>query len=408
MAEYTLLLFAPVKLGQGFVEDVTSQAQNWQRAIRLQGGYWQGSFDLTAEPAVLQQWFYERLGYHLEERSAGQVTWEGLIYDLELTHQGTRMRRSLDTVQNAVRAVYSQWQGHVGYTDWLANTASSSRYGRKEELLSLEAMDLTRAAQQTTITLQRNAWPYPRGAGLTLEQAPPALTVGVCGYAFCANWRYVSEGWPPFPSWWDGTQQITLSEAIQTLAASNLSEFLNLGQIRANPLTIQKVITTPVRVWDFLSEMVATGDAENQPWRLHVGAGRRLHYEPVDITPRLFKYGGGLYTALGALRPATAFSIQPGVVRDVSYPAGRVEPGAFLADSRDLLVEEVQVDSAGRLSLRSAGWSEIDILLALAEQRADEAAWLRDFWAKAWNADYQKRKAAWEATPGHTGIPFPG
>lgn len=41
---YTLRLFTGVKQGLGYVTDISRAAQDWKRTIRLQGGFWQGSF----------------------------------------------------------------------------------------------------------------------------------------------------------------------------------------------------------------------------------------------------------------------------------------------------------------------------------------------------------------------------
>jgi len=92
---YTLRLFTGVKQGLGYVTDISRAAQDWKRTIRLQGGFWQGSFRVEGTLAELQEWFFNRLGYHVEERSGGAVTWEGMIYELELTAHGVRRRRSL-------------------------------------------------------------------------------------------------------------------------------------------------------------------------------------------------------------------------------------------------------------------------------------------------------------------------
>ena len=82
MAEpnYSLSLSQSKSQGFTFVEDLTHIARDWNRSIRWQGGYWMGSFKIEDDMDVLQEWFYNRLGYHVSERAAGAVTWEGMIY----------------------------------------------------------------------------------------------------------------------------------------------------------------------------------------------------------------------------------------------------------------------------------------------------------------------------------------
>lgn len=106
MAEYSLRLFAPLLQGSNFLEDVTVQAQDWRRSVRLIGGPWIGSFRVIGELPLLQQWYYNRLAAHVEERLGGMLTWAGLIYEMDLTYQGVKRRRSLDLLANAVKARY--------------------------------------------------------------------------------------------------------------------------------------------------------------------------------------------------------------------------------------------------------------------------------------------------------------
>ena len=48
MTGYSLLLFQPIKTsdeGSRFIGDITDIATDWRRSIRMQGGYWLGSFE---------------------------------------------------------------------------------------------------------------------------------------------------------------------------------------------------------------------------------------------------------------------------------------------------------------------------------------------------------------------------
>lgn len=56
--------------------------------------------------------------------------------------------------------------------------------------------------------------------------------------------------------------------------------------------------------------------------------------------------------------------VRPAVVRDLDYPVARAERGSWLDDSRDLFVEEVEVDENGALSLRTAAAQHSDIRAA--------------------------------------------
>ena len=108
---YTLRLFQSVLGTQGFVLSLTELAQNWRRSIRNTGGYWRGSFTITGKPEQLKEWFDTWMGHHLEERTDNTITWEGLIYQMDLRYAGITRRRSFDLMANAVNCMHSD-QGY--------------------------------------------------------------------------------------------------------------------------------------------------------------------------------------------------------------------------------------------------------------------------------------------------------
>src|SRR3989304_6696094 len=83
-SDYSLLLYTSIKTGKNFGADITDLAQAWRRTTRLVGGYWLGSFDITEQTSVVQDIFYNHIGSHIEERSGGVATWEGMIYDMDV------------------------------------------------------------------------------------------------------------------------------------------------------------------------------------------------------------------------------------------------------------------------------------------------------------------------------------
>jgi hypothetical protein len=406
MTDYVLRLFGPLKTSGGFHSEITTQAKSWRRSIRLQGGYWQGSFEVDGELAELQQWFYERLGWHVQEVAGSQISWEGLVYELELEHQGIKRRRSLDTLQNAVRAYFSPYEGRESYTSWQTTSASIGRYGRKEELLTFPGyVSEDTANAHCASRLRENSWPWAQPLGIETEQPGDTATrlqVNVCGYAFCANWRYVARGWwfgPGSPEW------IIVSDWITELAAE-LTEFLTLGTVQTNDLWLNKWVGGPVRLWDFLASFAELGDTAGDRWRIYVGPGRRLHYEQVDLTPQLFWRQGQLVTTTGSDMLQTPYVVQPCVVRDLTYPRSRAEPGSMLADARDMLVTEVEV-AEGKLSLHTALWSEAELLAALLQRRQTERSSLQQFWSWAAEEDRRRREQEWRRTH-PIWVPFPG
>uniref|UniRef100_A0A6M3KRA7 Uncharacterized protein n=1 Tax=viral metagenome TaxID=1070528 RepID=A0A6M3KRA7_9ZZZZ len=108
MADYNLRLWTSVlNDDQAFVADLTRAAADWKRSIRDIGGYWMGSFSITGDAVALYDFFDNWLGYHLQEKVGSQISWEGMVYEMELSAGSFRRRRSLDDLYNAGNATYT-------------------------------------------------------------------------------------------------------------------------------------------------------------------------------------------------------------------------------------------------------------------------------------------------------------
>lgn len=365
MTPYGLRLYTGVLQGQTFVADVAPVATAWKRSIRAVGGFWQGSFTITGELHDLQWWMYETLGYHLEERLSNVVTWEGMIYELELSTQGVRRRRSLTLLGNAVKARYTDATTDVATeTAFGLDTNSIARYGRYEQALTLGKETAAAAVAQRDTTLKELAWPWARPVSATPNQSAATLLVRACGYAFTMNWKFTS---------------------IQDAAIGNASQYVSdvigtdcqfvsagAGMVPAgggNTLQVRRATALAARTWDTLLKTVALGDVSGNPWVLRVDVGRKAYYQVFDVTPRYYLLHGGLRDSMGSRMDIKPWLVRPGVVRDAQYPNRRSEPGNFLTDVRDMYVEEVEVDANGALNLHTSIFSEAAILDAQIRER---------------------------------------
>jgi hypothetical protein len=109
--------------------------------------------------------------------------------------------------------------------------------------------------------------------------------------------------------------------------------------------------------------MADLGDANALPWRAWVDIGRKLYFEPIDVTPVYQERPGGLHLYNGE-KVTVPWLVRPGVVRDMTYPIGRDEPGSFLSDCRDTWIEEVEVSAKGELVLSPEAVDDVDVLEA--------------------------------------------
>jgi hypothetical protein len=513
MAGYSLKLYGSLARSATppFLGDLTGMAKNWKRSTRAVGGFWQGSFQITGDLPRLQQFFYENMGCHLEEKAGGAISWEGLIYEMELSHAGVRRRRSLDLMANYIQARYlsesatsvlqnggfeiaggggqpfANWtsndpawtvdevnpafihagahacnaiyhalfpQPHVyqivpctggelcqvtlytrgdgtnagqvrlrnvvsgldllpitttgitgttytvyafrvaiptGCTSvqlylyapptagacWydtvslqfisttvtataaVSDLSSIARYGRKDEDVILSGYPLVAAQTRRDTALKERAWPWPRTVSAAPATGPTTLDVMVCGYVFTANWRYLSvqDGYTSNLSAWIG----------DILTAD--CPFLQLGAINLNAIQVLRFTSITQRAWDMIKELVDVGGVGGAYWQAFVDVGRRFYYRAIPTTPRYYLRKGGLYNVAGGRQAVTPWLVRPAVVRDMEYPMTRSEPGSFLPDVRDTWIEEVEVDTAGKILLKTSLFSEESML---ATQQARE------------------------------------
>jgi hypothetical protein len=357
----SLRLYHPVLAGAAFLEDISAKASpTWRRSTRRDGGYWRGSFTLTGERDRLALFFHERLGAHVEEKYGGFKTWEGMVYEMDLTLEGTTRRRSLDLLSNYVTSTYINTTGDINTSTAAQNETSIARYGRREELLTLDGYPQTASEKRRDTWLKENAWPWARPVGAGEAIGSDQLTVVVCGYVFTANWRYTAIG--------DGSIGYA-STYISEMVESDC-EFLSAGIINENTLGVKKEPSIPSRTYDVISEQAGLGDASGNPWRFYVDNDRRANYQMIDTTPVYYLRGGRLFASAGGSQEIVPWIVKPGVARDMNYPISRSEYGGWLPDARDFYIEEVEAGPGG-LSLKTELFEESEILAA---QQAYEQA----------------------------------
>lgn len=342
--------------------DTPMKARGWRRSIRGVGGYWQGEFTLYGDLSDLAHFFYHNLGCHLEEHSGGHKTWEGIIYEMELTTDGTTRRRTFDTTFNHVRVRYRDTENNVALTGAVSNTASIQAFGQREQIWPLDGQDQTASETVRDSLLSEYQWPRARTTGTTLGLVgDSSLFVRACGYVFTANWRYESAG--------DDTDD-DLSTWVEEIVTTDCP-FLNVGKIQSNTESVRKETRIEMRAWDVITKMLELGinDGSNDvPARAYVDNERYFYYEQIKTTPNYFKRGGGFYTAAGSRIEADPWQVKPAVVRDLTYPIQTFEIDSWLTDARDWYMSEVDVwdngDGTARLVPKGEEFEESDILTA--------------------------------------------
>lgn len=361
MRDFSLSLFTPVSLGATAFADFSKWSSGWRRSWNLYLGCKRGAFRLYPTGGYtesdLKQVFYEMLGYHLEENSAGLRTWAGLVYSLDLAHNGSIKRRSLEHLANAVKAIYINDSDAYAETSYYTDTASIAWYGRKEEILELDGYAQTAAETraQSYLMINKKAWPRPVSID---QQGDSYVEVNVLGYAATVNWQYITAA--------DGTTDDADDWITEMLSAD--VDLVTAGKISSNTIQVKQSIDIGTRVLDKMQFIAGLGDSSYQPWQIYVDQHRELHYRAVDLTVKYRREQGEIKHPDGDM--ANPWLIEPGVIRDTDYPVGIGDPGdPLLENVQDSLIEEVEVGSDGTISLRG---SEYDGSSILAEQQAYE------------------------------------
>jgi len=329
-----LRVFQSIALGQAFVGTIAPTS--WRRSIDLSAGSWQGNGTLYGSLDYLSNIFNTYLAYHIEE-AVGQKTWEGLMYEMELTTGGITRRRSLDDLANAVKVTYINTSDTQAETTFTIDDESIKQFGRKEEIITGEQISSTTAGYKADTFLQRMAWATPLPTRIAKQSNAAKLDFKIFGYAFTANWRYVTAAD-------DATGNA--SAWVSNIIGTDL-EFISSGTINTNTTQVKRTTPTAARCWNILQDMAEVGDSNSAPWRVYIDLERNLIYEQIDTEISGFIYNGEFYSDQRARKAINPWLLQPGIYRDISNTFAPVQPTAWLADPRDVLVTGIEVDQNG-------------------------------------------------------------
>lgn len=355
---YALVCRTNPLTGTDFVEEFARLAERWRRSIRANGGYWEGSWwfplDRHRPEEYLRGWFEHRLFNRIEEK-VGSISWQGLVWEMELSLDGIKERRSIGTLYNRVKTLYiDSADDTTKETAWYENAASIAQYGYRELILLPDdpvTTDAAEAMAQQEVSL--SAEPWPRTVAID-DRLADGLLVTVAGDVFTANNRYVTAG--------DGTED-DVSTYIQEIVATDC-QFLTVGRIVANTLQTKKAVATPMRAWDKILQLVELGDANFDPWLFYVADGGWAHYGAADPNPRYEWHGrnGGLRDTAGGDSP---WLVRPAMVRNMTRKRATPTPDTWRVDGRDSWIAEVEMaDGAKMPTLKPDEFDEDELLRA--------------------------------------------
>lgn len=353
--QVSVRLYTPITQGKQYTSTLTRwMADDYKHSTRLHGGYWTASFGIIKNAPALQAFFTANLFGHVETKVGSYKVWEGFISEMELTYQGITRRMSIQNIRNAVNCTYTDTADDERKTTaWYTNDSSIEKFGRMEETVYLDNVELSAADAYAQTVLAEQAWPYPEVVSIGKEVGEVTLHIQCSGYVFTANNKYISVG--------AGANDIAVF-VVNTINAD--CEFIEVGSIQANAVQIDKPVND-VRGWDFIMQMVEIGDGTN-PFRAWVGDTQHMSYEEMDNTPNIGWRNGKIIGRAGSQAPASKWMITPGVIRDYNWPQQTLPAEMFLDDARDSLISEVEVSEKNELpSLKTDTYEESDFIAEL-------------------------------------------
>jgi len=343
MSDYTLSLYQPILLGSGRIADLTNLALDWRRSIRMQGGYWLGSFTFYEKPSVCEDFFRTCLGCHIAEHVEGiDPTWEGMIAEMGSPVIDDSGNASVDV--DVIGYVHTcQWRyctvsGADGYaSDYIGDIIDTDceflQRGRIDENLTTVKFDQK---------LKQRVWDVIT----TVIEAGD--TAGNPWRVFVGNDRkmsYVKIDIDPAYFVHGGVQRrrslLNMGNAIvgkyeDDDGAHEMATITNDESISRYGRREEDMIVSNVEE-ETADAMQALQLAEYAwPWERAENVETAVLFENKSATV-----------------PVNPYLVTPGVVRDVGYPIGGQEHGSWLEDLRDFFIEEVEVSQDG---LKLLGW----------------------------------------------------
>ena len=363
----TLSLYDRPLEGTAFRGSLSGMFDSWRRTKRATGGYYEGKFIIrSGGMSELTDYYNKWIGCKVVETTFGIVSWEGIVWQLDLIKNGINYRRTLNPNfwQNKVKAQYtSTTQGLKVITSVFEHVKSSEIFGEMEMNYTLGASTEIQAANLAYTIAKTYSWPDSNlVGGLTASRGGQSsmsdgLYVTVLGLWTTLNWQIRNQ-----------PETDEASTLLATLVGE--TEFVTAGRLETNTLEVT-ADCNPIeqRIGDLIKVIIDQGDSSNNIWKGGVYADAKFVYEPAPTTIDYRLINGVLYHISDV--PVSPSLINPGFyVRDSNAPTTIVYPAFVSGDSPNLWNEpgvsycdEVEYIWPDELVLRFPGESvSVDVI----------------------------------------------
>ena len=310
-----LLLYDRPESSDNYIDNISYMIDGWRRTSLAIGGYNLGSFQIfTSDETLLTDIYNTWLGNRVVEKTGGITTWEGLIWQMDLTQNGVTHRRTLNPEfwHNRVKVIYSDDAAERSIIDWDENTSASDYYGEMEYVITLGNATSAGATAMQQLHLTNYAYPRSRLIGSVAIDAPSAkqdgVSIVVVGFWSTLNWQYR-----------ETSETGNADTLISTLIGE--TDYVTAGRIESNSVSVRiDAQPSPQRIGDLIQKIIEQGDASGNVWQGGVYADKKFVYEQAPTTVDYIIDQGSLYTIAGEVPGLTG--VAPGfLVRDVQSPS---------------------------------------------------------------------------------------
>jgi len=367
--DYGLHLHNRPLQGATAVTEITHTIEDWSRSTTFTGGPWQGTFKVFGARELLKQWFYEYLGYHVQEISFGDTTWEGFIWEIDFvdfdklhwtrfTQRGRRRRRTYENMYNRILVAWNDPSPGAsptqGETIWYDDLASQGIYGIKEEVIYRD-VQASLAAPISQEFLAMHAHPDPQLIALEEKVTEPFLEVSVVGYAAAAQFKFtdtIDDSSSSVGAW------------VEDILDTDL-QFVNRSRRAANTRSVYQSLGERMRAWDLLENLLTMRGPSDEHYNITFEPGRVVNYDIWDPEPTGLYWNGALTTKNFDNMEERPRLVKPGIYRDTGEGLGyatKAVSGSFFLSPQDFLLETIEVDEKGELVPRLGVYEDEEAL----------------------------------------------
>lgn len=351
-----LYLFDKPKISTSLKTDITQLTQNVRMSMDIKIGYDSMTFDVESDDyQTVRSFFIKHIGDKIVAKRGGVKIWQGIVWEMDLTHRGVVRRISMEDVKNMVRCIFTNVDtDERADTGFQTNGPSRRIYGDIQETLHLDSVTLTTAQNFAKMYRAEHAFPRARPVSINPNKTDESsLRVTCVGYFYTLNYQYVTLA--------DGNY--TISDAITT-TLTNDAEFVTAASIASNTTEVGNP-SNEIKAGDWLLSLAEIGDGTD-PYTLQVWNDGRLSYKKLSSNPEYVFDGHRLKSILGKDISTHKWWMRPGILRDTTWHNQPLNSTIFLQNGQDAIISQVEITEDQELPiLKTTEYKDSDLYYEL-------------------------------------------